>query len=237
MNQPSLVQYILRSDCDEVAASFQTVIDGMGIGRVERVSFDSNQIESSPNRAVVHIVDFSRASQSENFSLWEARLSAGFLGPVSVIAPPLKGSLFLRWIQLGVVEIFDWPLENGQLHSGLKRLETECLEVESRLSEYRTLREKFQSITEKEASVLTFVLEGVPNKTIAVRLGVCERTVEARRQKICQKFGVFRLPDIIALCDRYRALQRDLFPNESPEMKERCWHNSHSGKSPVLRSA
>ena len=45
-------------------------------------------------------------------------------------------------------------------------------------------------LTERESEVLAMVAEGLPNKTIARRLGITERTVKAHLTSIFQRLGV-----------------------------------------------
>jgi hypothetical protein len=46
--------------------------------------------------------------------------------------------------------------------------------------------------------VLTLMLDGKLNKSIAIRLGIALRTVEARRKYILEKMGTRSLPEIAA---------------------------------------
>jgi DNA-binding NarL/FixJ family response regulator len=45
-------------------------------------------------------------------------------------------------------------------------------------------------LTDREQEVLTMVGDGLPNKTIARRLGITERTVKAHLTNIYQRLGV-----------------------------------------------
>ena len=47
--------------------------------------------------------------------------------------------------------------------------------------------------------MLELILAGVPNKTIAAKLGVSRRAVEDRRARLMQKLEVDSLPELVRL--------------------------------------
>ena len=51
----------------------------------------------------------------------------------------------------------------------------------------------------RENQVLDLVLAGEPNKRIALRLGVCEKTVEAHRAKVMEKTQAKSFADLIKM--------------------------------------
>lgn len=58
---------------------------------------------------------------------------------------------------------------------------------------------RFDRLTPKEMDVLLLMLDGEPNKSIAKRLGIGLRTVEARRQNVFLKTGTDSLAELIGL--------------------------------------
>ena len=61
------------------------------------------------------------------------------------------------------------------------------------------IRRRIQLLTPRESEVLELVLVGEPNKRIAVRLGICEKTVEAHRSKVMEKTEAKSFADLIKL--------------------------------------
>lgn len=49
---------------------------------------------------------------------------------------------------------------------------------------------RVRSLTPREHEVMELVLQGLPNKRIANRLGITEKTVEVHRQRVTRKMGV-----------------------------------------------
>ena len=61
------------------------------------------------------------------------------------------------------------------------------------------IRFRLQLLTPREGEVLELVLAGEPNKRIAVRLGICEKTVEAHRSKVMEKTQAKSFANLIKL--------------------------------------
>ncbi|MGC3971387.1 MAG: response regulator [Pirellulales bacterium] len=110
-------------------------------------------------------------------------LEAMKLGCWTVLQKPIDMELLRRTVQ----EACAWSSENR----GRLARETEIFRL-------------WGTINEKERSTIDMILEGLPNKSVASRLGVSVRTVENRRRQILAKLGinsVAQLGRIVALID------------------------------------
>jgi two-component system response regulator FixJ len=54
-------------------------------------------------------------------------------------------------------------------------------------------------LTERQKQVLALVVEGLPNKAIAARLGLSEKTVESHRHQVMHRLAVGNVPDLVKL--------------------------------------
>jgi FixJ family two-component response regulator len=61
------------------------------------------------------------------------------------------------------------------------------------------LQSRLATLTEDEVAVLRKLLEGLPNKRIAVDLDIGLRTVELRRSNIMRKMGATSLPELVRM--------------------------------------
>lgn len=54
-------------------------------------------------------------------------------------------------------------------------------------------------LTDRQRQVLALVVDGLPNKAIAARLGLSEKTVESHRHQVMHRLRVSNVPDLVKL--------------------------------------
>lgn len=91
---------------------------------------------------------------------------------------------------VALLEIVDRAVSANRLETGRAMVEREA-------------RQRLALLTERESEVLRHMLDGSPNKAIAVRLEISPRTVEIHRSRVIEKLGC-RGP--VELYRRYRDL-------------------------------
>jgi len=93
----------------------------------------------------------------------------------------------VEWIQMGLYSYVEQTADDARFQTAFSRLASESLRIQRQNQRYENLYRLWSQVTEREAAVLHMLMEGLPNKTIANRLGVSQRTIEARRQKLYEK--------------------------------------------------
>jgi FixJ family two-component response regulator len=68
----------------------------------------------------------------------------------------------------------------------------------------------WNSISPDEMDVRKMTFDGIPNKTIAVRMGTSQRTIESRRHRLFAKLDSKSLPMVIQRVCEWKQLQREL---------------------------
>ena len=100
-------------------------------------------------------------------------------------------------IQNGALDYLRKPVDEMQLLQkveqgfAIDRINSQkrhlCLQHQSRLN----------SLTKRELEVAGLVVEGLPNKVIASKLGISNRTVEVHRANVMLKFSAKTLPQLV----------------------------------------
>lgn len=115
----------------------------------------------------------------------------------------------MDWLRLGVFSYVEREADDIRFINSIRATANHSIEVQEHFLRYDRLRELWTSVSQREATVLDMILDGVPNKTIANRLGVSQRTIEARRQKLYQKLESRSLPEVVRTVYEYKQLEKE----------------------------
>jgi two-component system response regulator FixJ len=116
--------------------------------------------------------------------------------------------LSVRAMKSGAVDVLEKPCCTAQL---LESLETAFALVEMEEADRlqrRALQARCERLTTREREVMHHIVCGLPNRRVAARLGVSERTVELYRARVMAKMEASSLPELVRmayLCDTDRA--------------------------------
>lgn len=107
----------------------------------------------------------------------------------------------VRAMQGGAVDFLQKPAPEADLRSAVER----ALDLSAAaLREKRALehtRQHLAKLTPRELETLRGVISGAPNKVIAYRLGITERTVKAHRQQVMKKMRVRSVAELVRLVE------------------------------------
>lgn len=110
--------------------------------------------------------------------------------PVIVLTAYARTATTVRAVKAGAVTLLEKPYEEDDLWDAIRRALEEDSRSRARHEYLQDVRTRLARLTPAERQVMDFVVEGVPNKTIAVRLDISLRTVEAHRQSVFRKMEV-----------------------------------------------
>jgi FixJ family two-component response regulator len=119
--------------------------------------------------------------------------------PAIVITGYADVPLAVKAMQAGAMTFLEKPCQDQELWQAIQQ----ALDLE--LSQQMIKRQKGEiesrlaSLTEDEVAVLRKLLEGLPNKRIAVDLDIGLRTVELRRSHIMRKMEAASLPELVRM--------------------------------------
>lgn len=125
--------------------------------------------------------------------------------PVVVAAEQPGTATVVEMMKRGAITMFDLPCKKSDLREAItEAVERHAKERQQRL-EKRQFLERINRLSEKELEVMELMLEGLPNKVIASRLGVSMRTVETRRHNVFVKMEVANIADLVRVVVLARA--------------------------------
>lgn len=126
---------------------------------------------------------------------------AGVAMPVILIAAEADALSGVRAIKSGATDFIIEPVQRGQLLAAVtEALEADraALEAVARLDELKSL---VGTLTPREREILAAVSCGMPNKHVAIELGIAEKTVKIHRARVMEKLLAESLADLVRISD------------------------------------
>jgi FixJ family two-component response regulator len=131
--------------------------------------------------------------------------SAGLHLPIIFITGHGDIPMSVEAIKGGAIEFLTKPFRDQDLlnaiHSGLERDRSQRAKDKA----LTQLRERFNSLTQREREVMTLVVTGRPNKVIASEIHVSEITVKVHRGNVMRKMEAESLADLVLMSEKLRA--------------------------------
>ena len=115
--------------------------------------------------------------------------------PIIILTGHGDIEMAVQAVRLGAFEFFEKPFNHDKLLATVERAEQE-------LSELTELRERVESLTQRQKETLRFLIEGLATKDIALKLGLSPRTVEIHRAFVMSKMSAKSVADLLRTCMR-----------------------------------
>ncbi len=105
-------------------------------------------------------------------------------------------------MKAGAVEFLTKPFPDTVLIEAIRSSLERSRSFLSETAEIRGLRERYESLTQREQQVMKLVVEGLLNKQVGGELGISEITVKAHRGKVMHKMKADSLPSLVKMAAR-----------------------------------
>jgi FixJ family two-component response regulator len=105
-------------------------------------------------------------------------------------------------VKAGAVEFLTKPFRDQQLLDAVQQAIDRDRMVRQQRTELAELRQRFESLTQREREVMALVVTGLLNKQIAAELRSSEATVKAHRAQLMHKMRAKSLAQLVRIADR-----------------------------------
>ena len=119
--------------------------------------------------------------------------------PVIVITGHGDVPMAVAAMKEGACDFFEKPFDDELLLEAVRRALASPRSAASDPAEDQSLRDRVKQLSARERQVLSGLLDGLPNKTIAYDLGISARTVEIYRAKLMTKMGAASFAELVRL--------------------------------------
>lgn len=141
--------------------------------------------------------------------LQEKLAAMGSSLPVIIISAFADVPTAVRAMRSGVVTLLQKPYAPAELRESICEALELNAQARQRAEWLAEVRRRLESLTAPERDVLELVSAGIPNKTIAQRLNLGLRTVEARRHAIMRKMQAGSLAELLRMVFAVQSQPRD----------------------------
>lgn len=129
----------------------------------------------------------------------EELLSRDIRIPVIVLTGFARTPVTVRAMRNGAITMLDKPYQDDDLWQAIRQALALDAEYREKCQRKNEILARLERLTPSENHVLQLIMEGVPNKSIALRLDVSERTVESRRHEIFSKLEARSVAELVRL--------------------------------------
>lgn len=129
--------------------------------------------------------------------LLAALREAGDPRPVILLTAHGDVELAVRALKQGAADFIEKPFEEERLLGAVAEAVQAGQATAVRMTELAELRQRYESLSDRQSEVMWLVVDGCANKEISGRLGISIRTVETYRAWVFEKMGAKTLAELV----------------------------------------
>ena len=165
--------------------------------RLPSQGFDSARafeqaLDAAPPESPACILLDVRMPGTSGLALFDRLLERGVAQawPVIFLTGHASVATAVESVKRGAFDFCEKSFSDNALVDRVEQALALSAQLRDRERERAGLRARLDELTERERDVMHLVVEGLPNKLIADRLGISVRTVEVHRARVFEKVGV-----------------------------------------------
>lgn len=197
MSEPTPTVFVVDDD-DAVRQAVRMLLRSVGLA-VEVFASPRAFLQSfDPARAGCALLDV-RMPEMSGLELQEALTERHSLLPLIFVTGHGDVQIAVRAMQAGALDFIEKPFNDQQLLERVNRALALDARNRAGLARREAIAEREERLTPREREVMQRIVEGQPNKVIAIDLGLSERTVELHRAKVMEKMQASSLAHLVRM--------------------------------------
>lgn len=102
-------------------------------------------------------------------------------------------------IKAGALDFIEKPFDPERLVGAVRNAISTANKQSAQTDTLRGMRERHASLSDRQKETMLFLVQGMANKEIAIRLGISPRTVEIHRTWVMNKMAAKTLADLVRM--------------------------------------
>jgi FixJ family two-component response regulator len=152
-------------------------------------------------RAGCIILDVNMSGKS-GLELQEVLISRNTHLPIIFITGYGNIHMSVDTVKKGAVNYLEKPFNEEELLHSVSEAVALSHKLLAEKEDILKAKQLIHTLTSRENEILTYIITGMLNKQIAVKLNIGEHTVKVHRRSICEKLSVKSVPEIIRIADK-----------------------------------
>jgi two-component system, LuxR family, response regulator FixJ len=191
------VVYIVDDD-ESMREALMLLVQTVGYSAVAFSRPSDFLARHDPNKGGCVVLDV-RMPEMSGLEVQQQLNRSGSLLPVILITGHADVPMAVQAMKDGAFDFLQKPFREQDLIDRVNAALRQDADNRRTVEQHADLRRRAEALTPREREVMTSVVDGKPNKVIAVDLGLSERTVEIHRANVMEKMGARSIAHLVKM--------------------------------------
>jgi FixJ family two-component response regulator len=133
----------------------------------------------------------------------QAKLMDSGVGlPIIFLSAHADVALTVRAMKAGALDVVTKPFKASALLDAVRRAIARDEARHVQQDEYEQVRQRFETLTPREQTVMNLVVAGNRNRQVAALIGASVKTVKVHRSRVMAKMRASSLPELVRMANR-----------------------------------
>jgi len=134
--------------------------------------------------------------------LQEELSKADYHMPIIFITGHGNIPMSVQAMKKGAVDFLTKPFNDKELLQTIEKAIEKDTHARAEYDETLDIRRRIELLTPRENEILPYIITGMLNKQVALKLGIAEKTVKVHRGRIMEKLRVDSVADLVRLAEK-----------------------------------